>query len=417
MTTTTTYRQVRRNFVIGVLDGGFFGLGLGLASFVSVVPLFIDSLTDSAVLIGLISATHLVGWQLPQILTANRVSRLWRYKPMVLLMTLNERVPFLLLALVAWQVERLGNGLALALAFILLTWRGLGGGLTGTAWQSMIAKIIPTHRRGTFYGTQSAVGSLLASGGAVVAGAILHRLDSPQDFALCFLLAFGAVSISYSFLAQIDEQSLPPQTEAQSSTAFWQGIRQIIRTDANYRLYLVGRILAQVGWMASTFFTIYAVRTHDMNEATAGVMTSLLLIVQMMAAPVLGWVGDRWGHRELLGFGALSMMTASLLAMSAPSLDWFYLVFALTGFSNVTLWGVALAITVQFGTEVQRPAYIGLTNSTIGLATLVAPMVGGLLADLAGYEATFALAATGAAMSAFVMHFLMVDPASQSSHQ
>ena len=42
-----------------------------------------------------------MGWQLPQILTASRVGRLRRYKPMVLTMAIHERLPFFALALVA----------------------------------------------------------------------------------------------------------------------------------------------------------------------------------------------------------------------------------------------------------------------------------------------------------------------------
>lgn len=95
-------RNLRFNFTVNVLDGGFFGAALGFASFITIIPLFVSNLTDLAVLIGLIPAIHAVGWQLPQLFTAPRVSRLRRYKRMALMMSLNERFPFLGLAIVAW---------------------------------------------------------------------------------------------------------------------------------------------------------------------------------------------------------------------------------------------------------------------------------------------------------------------------
>jgi len=75
------------NFIVNVIDGGFFGLGLGFASFSTVLPLFVSNLTNSAILIGLIPAIHIVGWQLPQLFTAQRVAQQKRYKPMVMFFT------------------------------------------------------------------------------------------------------------------------------------------------------------------------------------------------------------------------------------------------------------------------------------------------------------------------------------------
>ena len=95
-------RDLPFNFTVNVLDGGFFGAALGFASFMTVIPLFVSNLTDSAIIIGLIPAIHAVGWELPQLFTAPSVSKLSRYKPMAVLMSLNERIPFLGLAVVAW---------------------------------------------------------------------------------------------------------------------------------------------------------------------------------------------------------------------------------------------------------------------------------------------------------------------------
>jgi len=98
-------KHLRHNFTVNVLDGAFFGLAMGMASFVTVIPLFVSTLTDSVLLIGLIPAIHTVGWQLPQLLTVNRIARLRRYKPMVILVTINERLPFFGLMVAAWLLS------------------------------------------------------------------------------------------------------------------------------------------------------------------------------------------------------------------------------------------------------------------------------------------------------------------------
>src|SRR5215510_4710608 len=98
--------NVRHNFAVNIMDAVFFGLAaLGLASTVTVIPLFLNTLTDSTVLIGLITSLQTIGWTFPQLLTASYVAKLKRYKPLVVFMTIHERWPYFGLMLVALSVS------------------------------------------------------------------------------------------------------------------------------------------------------------------------------------------------------------------------------------------------------------------------------------------------------------------------
>src|SRR5690242_6615210 len=152
-----TRRHLRYNIVVNLLDDGFFGVAIGFASFGTILPLFVASMTDSATLIGLVPAIHGAGWLLPQLFTASHTARLRRYKRTVLLSTIHERIPFLGFALVALLLPRIGLQAGLILTFLLLIWQGLGGGFTANPWTSMISKIFPPESRGTFFGTQAAL--------------------------------------------------------------------------------------------------------------------------------------------------------------------------------------------------------------------------------------------------------------------
>src|SRR3970282_1364801 len=123
-----TRKHLRYNVAVGLMDGGFFGVALGFASFGTILPLFVASMTNSATLIGLVPAIHATGWLLPQLFTASHTSRLRRYKRTVLVTTIHERVPFLGLAVVAFLLPKIGLQAGLIITFMLLTWQGLGGG-------------------------------------------------------------------------------------------------------------------------------------------------------------------------------------------------------------------------------------------------------------------------------------------------
>ena len=393
------------NFTVNVIDGGFFGLGIGFASFVSVIPLFVSSLTDSAVLIGLIPAIHTAFWQLPQLLMSKRVSRLRKYKPMVVRLTFHERAPFLGLALVAWLAPSMDTSLTLALVFLLLIWQGLGGGITATAWQSMIGKIIPGDRWGLFYGTQSALLSMLAVPGAILAGRILERMDSPLDFTLCFLLASAAIFFSWIFIALTREDDSDPlqTTPAMESTRKYVGV--VLRRDVNFRWFLIVRILYQLSLMGIAFYIVYAVRSYGASEGTAGLLTGLMLVIQILINPVVGWLGDRWSHRYIVVCGALAAFGSALLAWWAGQIGWFFLVFLLAGMASTVNWTTSLAMLLKFGSESERPIYIGMANTLIAPFVILAPIFGGWVADTAGYQATFFISAIFGLITAGVALF------------
>ncbi|HEY3313408.1 MAG TPA: MFS transporter [Anaerolineales bacterium] len=403
-------KHLKFNIAVSMADAAFFGLGMGFGSFGTVIPLFFAGMTQSAILIGLIPAIHAVGWQIPQLFTAGWVSRMRRYKPAVLMMTIHERVPFLGLVLAAWLLPVLGAKVALPLAFIMLIWQGLGAGMTANPWQSMIAKIIPAESQGTFFGAQAAVANILISVAAIGAGYLLNILKSPLDFMLCFLLTTAGMAVSYFFLSftrepeDTEKEVLPP------SRQFWQDAGDILRKDANFCWFLVFRVIFQFATMGFAFYIVYGLRAFNMDPVTAGYLTAALMISQTVANVGMGWLGDRLGHRSMLIAGALAVALSSFAAWAAPNIGWMYLVFVLSGLANVSYWTIGMAMTVQFGSEAERPIYIGLSNTLIAPATILAPILGGWIADLAGYQTTFLLSCIGGLLTAVVLIFLVKDP-------
>lgn len=406
-------KNFRHNFVVNVLDAAFFGFGMGFSSFVTMIPLFVSTLTDSSVVIGFIASLHIVGWYLPQLFTSSYVARLRRLKPFVLFMTTNERWPFFGLALVALLLPQIGTTAALVLTLIFVLSHSLGGGLTATGWQLMISRIITPRRLGIFYGVQSAAANLLAALGAVIAGVILTRVDSPHDFALNFGITGVLMVLSWYFL-RATRETLPggetPQPAEVRREAFWPKLRQLVQRDPNFRWFLAARLVAQFAWMASNFYTIYAVRHFGMDDQTAGLMTSLMLVAQTVSSPMLGWLGDHGGHRRVFAGGILMMGLAALMAMVAPALSWFYLVYALAGFANAVLWTTSMSITAEFGSDAERPYYIGLTNTLIGPVALVAPLLGGWLVDAISFSAMFFVSGAAGLISMLLMQVMVQDP-------
>ena len=405
-----TRRHLRHNVTVNLMDGGFFGLAIGFVSFSTILPLFVASMTDSATLIGLVPAIHAAGWLLPQLFTANYTSRLRRYKRTVLKLTIHERLPFLGFALVAFLLPRIGIEAGLVISFLLLIWQGLGGGFTANPWTSMISKIIPSDSRGTFFGTQAAVANLFISAAAVGAGYLLEWFDSPYDFMYCFLIASMFFTVSWFALAMTREPADHAKVIEENPAPFWHGAGTILKRDKNFNWFLTARILSQFATMGFAFYIVYALRRFEMSEVTAGYLTATLTIAQTVANAGMGWLGDRVGHRLMLIVGAASATLSSLLAWFAPSLAWFFPIFVLTGFANVSIWTNGMTMTVDFSDEKERPFYIGLAQTLTAPATIVAPLIGGWIADTQGFVITFGLSSMLSVVMMSILIFLVKEP-------
>lgn len=394
------------------MDGAFFGLGLGFASFSTVIPLFVSSLTDSAVLIGLVMAVHNLGWQLPQLFMARHIHGKPLLKPMVVFLTIQERVPFLGLVLVALFASKMPVSFSLAMIFLMLIWQGFGGGFTANPWQVLITKVIPPDYLATFFGMQGAASNLLASGGAILSGLILDRIAYPHNFALTFAICCVFMVLSWFFIkatreprAEIPDHDIPVQST-------WNTMMHILRTDTNFNWLLVARVICQFGFMGFSFYSVYVVRNLGATQTDAGVMTSILMITQMAMGVGLGWLADRWSRKYAFEIGIIAMVASGLLAWLAPTFVWYYPVMILTGIANTAMWTIMMALTLQFGDDVTRPTYIGMANTLIVPFTISAPLIGGWIAGAASYPITFLVSACAAVVALIILHFMVKDPRS-----
>jgi len=405
--------DLKHNITVNLWDGGMFGIALGFASFGTILPLFVASMTNSALLIGLVPAIHAVGWQFPQLFTASHVSRLRRYKRNVLMMTIHERVPFLGFAVIALLLPVIGTQASLIITFLLLTWQGLGGGFTANSWTSMISKIIPPESRGTFFGFQAGLANLFISFAAVGAGYLLHYLPSHLDFATCFFIASIFFGLSWVALSLTREPVDTERVIPEEPTHFWDDSKKILRRDPNFSWFLIARFLSQFAIMGFSFYIIYALRRFNMNVVTAGYLTATLTISQTIANAGMGWLGDKYGHRLMLILGAVTALASSILAWNASSIAWFYPMFALAGLTYVSIWTSGLAMTVDFGNEAERPIYIGLSQTLTAPATIIAPLLGGWVADSTGFIPTFSFSTILSVIVICILVFLVKDPRKQ----
>jgi MFS family permease len=386
-------RHFRRNFFANGLDMVSWLLGMSFMSISAIMPVYVRHLTDSPLIFGLIPALTDFGWFAPQLFLAPYVERLPRKYPWVMVLGAIERVPYLVLPLAVIVLDGLSSNAAIIVFMLLWTWKAFGSGFVATPWQEMLAKVIPVSNRGRFFGLANLTGQLLGVGGSALAVAILASLAYPYNFALSF--AIGAVGIwaSYGFIALTREPAQPAATHSQRiNREYGRRLMSILRRDVNFRTYLGSRWLAYFGNMAVGFIAVYAVEQFHLPDSVAAIYTGILYASSVVGYGLGGALGDRLGHRRVMQLAGVMWIAAlgTMLLVTITQATWLlYVVFALLGFSNAVGVVSDFNLAMEFGPEAERPTYVGLARTSTGPALLIAPLIGGLIAQSIGYPAVF----------------------------
>jgi MFS family permease len=392
-------------------DYGLFMVGLAFMSASTVLPAFAASLGASTVLIGAIPAVMTVGWFLPPLFTAAHAERLPRKLPFIMRWTGWERVPFLVLAVIAFFLADKAPALSMWLVLAMLLVMTAVGGLLMPAWTDLVARALPTRIRGRFFGLASLAGTAGGLAGSALTAWVLGTLPSSTAYGVCFLGATLFVVLSWIALGTVRE---PPATSAPAGADFWThlgSVPALLRQDTNFTWYLVARVLTFGAVTGSGFFTVYALRVLRAPDAEVGIFTALLLAGQMAGQLLLGWVGDRAGHRIVLVIAAGMAMAMNLIALTAGSLSVFSAVFALNGVFNAAIQVSAVTVLLEFApTPRQNPTYVGIERTFLAPFGFALPLIGGLLIDAVGYGFVFWISAASSVASAAVLLVLVRDP-------
>jgi MFS family permease len=299
----------------------------------------------------------------------------------------------------------------------------MGSGLNGLAFVDIVAKVIPTTRRGSFFAQRSFWGGLVALAVGPLVGYLLAESSGirfPMNVAWLFVGAFLTQALASSLWSMVKE---PPgeiiQETVDWSEQFRRG-KQLLRDNKAYRTYLVVQLLKILADTASSFYVVYAKEALGISAQMVGVYLTARTIASIGSNLVWGRVSDRMGNRRLLqiehGLGLCVPLIAlgigllgSMSTAAAPWQPWAYaLVFLVSGIS-VAASGIArTGYLLDIAPPAQRPFYMGFTNTLRGM-TQFAALASGLLVDWAGFAALMVVSACFYAL-ALVYTFVMPEP-------
>ncbi len=393
----------QRNFVGGLWHGAFLTLGVSLTQPTTVISAFIADLTHSTIWVGGLSTVLTVAGALPQLVIARWIEPRPRKMPYLLTAIYLRVISW---GVLAWLIYSIGAEKPTILAWamvIMLAVFYAGGGLGNIPYTDIIGKIIPTDRRGAFFGGKEALAGPLAVGAALTARYILSHVNYPRNYAVLFGLAsLGLLVASLGFLVIREPQDPIGKECVLRWGEYW---IQIQTAGQCLKPLIVTELLTGFSLMALPFYVVYA---RDQSSAPADAVGWFLL------AQVLGGVlanvfwarlVDRSGSRWMLVYCALISTLTPLLAIVLAPLGWLALtpVFFLAGATfNGRKVGFQSAL-LELAPENERPTYAGL-NAVLTLPLAFLPLGAGLFLKYWSYTALFLLVAVFIGAGALVVH-------------
>ena len=392
-------------------DYALFGVGLSFASQSTILPAFAAYLGAPNVVIGAIPAVMTLGWFLPSLFAAGHTETLARKLPFVLRYSVWERVPFAVLSLAAFFLADRAPALTLTLMLLmLLVITGVGGVLM-PAWMDIIGRLIPVTTRGRFFAFANLAAGAGGFAGSFVTASILAAVVPPASYGACFVGAVMCMALSYAALAVVREPAATGRSQAVTLGAYLSRIPALLGRDPNLAWFLAARVFAVTGSMAGGFYTVYALRVWDAPAAQVGVFTTLLFVGQMAGNAVFGWLADRRGHLLVITMGLAATAAGNLVAVAAPTLGVFGVVFVMLGTQIAAMNVSTLNVLLEFAPVLEeQPTYIGLGTTLMAPIAFGAPLAAGLLADALGFASVFVVAAVAATVALGLLLTRVRDP-------
>lgn len=404
-------RNFKHNFIVNSLDGAAYWFGYSFIAPAIILPLYLSHFTHNPLIIGLIPFLSTGGFLLPQLFTANLVERspIKKFYP-VNIGFFSERMPVLMIAVTAALFAKTSPALALGLFLLCYTWYSFGAGLIIVGWQDMVAKIIPFDRRGRFFGISNFAGSASGVVGALAVVFVLERFPFPQGFVFSFFAAAVLIYLSWYFISLTREPPLYIDKPKVSQTEYLRSLPALLRKDPNFRQYLLFQILFSFSGMAGGFLIVYTAKVWNLPDSQAGGYVLAMQIGQSLANLFFGFLADRKGHKISLEITALVSAASFLLSLLATSPMWFYPIFFLRGVATAGALLSGISIVLEFTAPKDRPTYIGLANTLPGIASSLAPLIGGLIAQIAGYAPMFLISSLIGLLSFGVLRWKVREP-------
>ena len=378
----------RKNFFLNSVEGAIIVASGAFINPQTVLPALVSRLGGNNLAVGALGVIVYLGVFIPQLFAARYVETLPWKKPWALRYGLIHRLFVLVMGLEILLLGGIRPGAALWLFLVLYTAMQVVVGVATPGWFDLFAKLTPPRRRGMLVGVRNSAGGACAFVCGLLLTWILASWGFPVSFAVAFFAAFLLQMASLATLNELAESEPSAVPLRRPFSAFLREMPGVLRANPPFRHFITACAILTVATMPVSFYTVYALGRFQAGEAAVGEFTLIMVAIQVVSSLVTGYMADRYGNKKVMIVAAASLLGASLIALCAPTLGWFRLVYLLLGINLGTEINARYNMSIEYATARERSMYVGLMNTMLAPFYLTG-MIGGALGEWFGLGAVF----------------------------
>lgn len=156
-------------------------------------------------------------------------------------------------------------------------------------------------------------------------------------------------------------------------------------------------------------------RAFQVNDERIGSLTLAFFITYMLAAPLTGWLGDRFPRKPLIIAGALLWCVLTLLTALVHTFGQLYLRHALVGIGEASFGIFAPALLSDYWPPEQRNRILTVFYLALPIGAALGYILGGTLGQAYGWKMPFYVSAAPGLLVVLLVWIFLREPARGTS--
>ncbi len=402
-------REAPGNFFLNAGNGALTKLAEQIASPGLVLPWLLSAMGAPSSLSGFLVPLSRSGSLVPQLLVSSRIRKYPRRKFFWVASGYTQALALLLMIPLTLFVGGLLGGIGI---LALLAVFSVASGVASVSYKDVMAKTIPKGKRGTLLSIRATVGGALALG----AGAWL-TLTAGEDEPILFyaallaaaaLLWFAATTL-FAFIREEAGATDGGRNAIDEARNGW----RLLSEQRGFRDFVIARSLLLGVPLVVPFYSLFA-RELGAGLAGLGLFVMANSLAMVLSSYFWGRMADR-SSKHAMAWGGLIGVAAAVIALALGwRLDleytswWLAAIIFITGFAQAGTRLGRKTYLVDAAPERERPLYVAVSNTLVGIIFLGSSLIG-LLAGLLGVQGVIA-AFTVMMLAGSLMAFRLPDP-------
>jgi MFS family permease len=364
----------KRNLVVLGLPTLVLSLSITLVS--TYLPVVLEPFSHSTAVIGLI-----VGGEGIFALSLSLVAGVWSDQ---LETRLGGRLPFIIggapLIVVALVAVAFASSLVVIVAAVAVFFAGYF--LMYEPYRALYPDVMDAEVSGRAQGTQ-ALWRGAGTGCALVGGGLLLSLARPLPFVVAAVIALAALGAFVGLV--VSSMGIPQQKHVRlrNFTDARSELTGLLKHHPALRAFMLANVLWELSLAAlKSFVVLFITIGLGYSLTTAALLIGVVAVVILIAAPVSGRLGDRYGTARVMLAGLALYAVGLLVPFFSDTPAVVLPILPVIAFGGGVIMTLPYALLMPMMPAKEHGAVTGLYSVSRGLGTLLGPLIGGAAIEL-----------------------------------